>query len=97
MIYQMFTLVTDRSKYFRVKRGQVSEEIEKALGTPVIGAAFAGAIIPISDVKLTLYTAGVGDTYRSISLKTGADEATLKKINGGKHIYPTCKLFVPCK
>lgn len=93
----MFTLVTDKSKYFRVKRGQVSEEIEKALGAPVIGAAFAGAIIPISDVKLTLYTAGVGDTYRSISLKTGADEATLKKINGGKHIYPTCKLFVPCK
>ncbi len=93
----MFTLVTDKSRYFRVKRGQVSEDIEKALGMPVIGEVFAGEIIPVIDIKLTLYTAAVGDTYRSIALKTGADEATLKKINGGKHIYPTCKLFVPCK
>lgn len=93
----MFTLVTDKSRYFRVKRGQVSEDIEKALGMPVIGEVFAGEIIPVIDIKLMLYTAAVGDTYRSIALKTGADEATLKKINGGKHIYPTCKLFVPCK
>ena len=29
----MFTLVTDRSKYFRVKRGQTKAEVESVLRT----------------------------------------------------------------
>lgn len=93
----MFTLVTDRSKYFRVKRGQCAGEIEKVLKTPVQGAVFEGRIIVVRDENLTVYTAEVGDTYRTVALKLGADEQQLKKINGCKPVYPTCKLFVPCK
>ena len=93
----MFTLVTDRSKYFRVKRGQSAGEIEKVLKTPVSGALFEGRIIVVRDENLTVYTAAVGDTYRTVALKFGADERQLKEINGSKPVYPTCKLFVPCK
>ncbi len=93
----MFTLVTDRSKYFRVKRGQSAAEIERNLKTPVQGAVFTGRIIAVSDNVLKQYVAEVGDTYRTIALKLGADEEQLKKINGFKPVYPTCKLFVPCK
>ena len=93
----MFTLVTDRSKYFRVKRGQSAEEVESELKTPVQGAVFAGRIIEVADGNFERYAAQVGDTYRTIALKFGADEEELKKTNGFRPVYPTCKLFVPCK
>ena len=84
----MFTLVTDRSKYFRVKRGQSAEELESELKTPVSGAVFAGRIIEVAPGNFQRYAAQVGDTYGTIALKFGA---------GFKPVYPTCKLFVPCK
>ena len=93
----MFTLVTDRSKYFRVKTGQSAAEIESTLNTPVTGTAFAGKIIPVGENNLRRYVAEVGDTYRTIALKFGADEEQLKKVNDFKPVYPTCKVFVPCK
>lgn len=96
IIYKMFTLVTDRNKYFRVKRGQSAAELEAALNVPVQGEAFAGRIVEVSDGYVR-YTAEVGDTYRTVALKFGADEELLKKTNGNKPVYPTCKLFVPCK
>ncbi len=91
----MFTLVTDRSKYFRVKRGQCAKEIENVFDFPVNGRAFAGAIVVIGEKNLVRYTAKVGDTYRTVALKFGTDEDRLKSINGNKPVYPTCKLFVP--
>lgn len=91
----MFTLVSDRSRYFRVKRGQSAAEIEAQLKTPVNGAAFAGRILKVADGDFKLYSAKVGDTYRTVALKFNADEEELKKINGLKPVYPTCKLFVP--
>lgn len=93
----MFTLVTDRSKYFRVKRGQSAGEIERVLKTPVSGAAFAGRIIAVESENLAEYSAAVGDTYRTIALKLGIDEQRLRKLNADKPVYPTCKLFVPCR
>lgn len=93
----MFTLVTDRSKYFRVKRGQSAGDIEKVLKTPVSGCVFEGRIIEVAEGNFTLYTARVGDTYRTVALKFGADEEKLKRANGNKPVYPTCKLFVPFK
>ena len=93
----MFTLVTDRSKYFRVKRGQTAEEVSKVLKTPVSGGVFAGRIIEVYCGELVKYSAAVGDTYSSVALKFGTDEERLKKINAYKPVYPTCKLFVPCK
>ena len=49
MIYQMFTLVTDRSKYFRVKRGQTQKETEEVLGAP-FKVFFDGAIIELGKI-----------------------------------------------
>ena len=91
----MFTLVTDRSKYFRIKWGQSAGDIERILKTPVQGCAFNGRIIAVSEEDLTVYTARVGDTYRTVAKKFGADEEKLRRTNGGKPVYPTCKLFVP--
>lgn len=91
----MFTLVTDRSRYFRVKRGQSAADVERQLKTPVSGAAFAGRIIKVADGNFRQYTAQVGDSYRTVALKFNADEAKLKALNGNRPVYPTCKLFVP--
>ena len=91
----MFTLVTDKSEYFRVKRGQSRAEVENALSVPVTGKVFAGAIIKAGKRQYARYTAEVGDTYKTVALKFRADEEDLKRINGNKPVYPTCKLFVP--
>ena len=91
----MFTLITDRSRYFKIKRGQSAGEIEKTLNTPISGKVFAGRIVKVADERLFAVTAGVGDTYRTIAAKYGCPEAHLREINGSKPVYPTCKIFVP--
>lgn len=91
----MFTLVTDKSKYFRVKRGQSAAEIEKVFKCPVPGKVFAGAVIRLTEGKFLKYSAKPGDSYKSVAEKFGVDEGELKKLNACKPVYPTCKLFVP--
>lgn len=91
----MFTLVTDKSEYFRVKRGQSGAEVENALSIPVAGKVFAGRIIKAGKRKYTRYTAGVGDTYKTVARAFRVSEEELKAVNGNKPVYPTCKLFVP--
>ena len=93
----MFTLVTDRSKFYRVKRGQSAREIENVFEVPVRGNAFSGAILEIGDLFYTPYVADVGDTYRAIAEKFGISETVLEEANGGKPVYPTRKIFVPYK
>ena len=93
----MFTLITDRSRYFKFKRGQSSGEAERVLSTPVCGKVFAGRIVKVVDERLIPITAAVGDTYRTIAAKYGCPESHLKEINGSKPVYPTCKIFVPKK
>ena len=93
----MFTLITDRSKYFKVKRGQGLKEIEGVLNTPVCGEPFAGRIIKVAEVPLFTVTADVGDSYRTIAQKYGVPQSRLMEINGCKPVYPTCKIFVPKK
>ena len=93
----MFTLVTQKSKFYRVKRGQTKSSVEKELGFPVYGSFFAGKIIPVFEKKFKVYSAAVGDTYKSIAEKFQSDEQELKTFNGGKPVYPTCKIFVPLK
>lgn len=93
----MFTLVTDRSRYFKVKRGVSAEKIEDVLKTPVQGTLFTGRIIEVRDCAPERYAAEVGDTYKTVALKLGVDERRLMELNGNKPLYPTCKLFVPCK
>lgn len=95
MIYQMFTLVTDRSKYFRVKRGQTKAEVEAALRTPIKNF-FCGAIAETGE-ELELYICRPMESYGSISVKFGIPVEELKRINFSRPVYPSCKLFVPCK
>ena len=96
IIYKMFTLVTAKSKYFRIKRGQSADEVESRLCIPVGGDAFCGRIIESKD-KFDFYIAKPGDSYRSVAEKSGVAEAELREINGNKIVYPTVKLFVPCR
>lgn len=91
----MFTLVTDKSKYFRVKHGQESGDIEKALRIPVEGA-FAGMIIERGE-PMRIYVAKPLENYRVIAGKFGIAEEELARVNSHKPVYPTCKLFVPYK
>ena len=93
----MFTLITDRSRYFKFKRGQNPGDVERVLITPVSGKAFAGRIVKVAEERLTPIVAEVGDTYRTIAAKYGCQETHLKEINGSKPVYPTCKIFVPKK
>ena len=93
----MFTLITDRSRYFKVKRGQSVGDIEGVLNTPVCGKVFAGRIVKVAEEQLTAITATVGDSYRTIAERYGISQARLAEINGGKPVYPTCKIFVPKK
>ena len=93
----MFTLITDRSRYFKVKRGQSAGEIERVLNTPVGAGAFAGMIVKVAEEELIIVTADVGDSYRSIAEKYAVSRSRLEQINGGKPVYPTCKIFVPKK
>ena len=95
MIYQMFTLVTDRSKYFRVKRGQTKAEVETALCVPVKNF-FCGAIAEVGE-KMEIYTCQPLENYLTLSRKFGVSVEELKEANFSKPVYPSCKLFVPCK
>ena len=91
----MFTLITDRSRYFKIKRGQSAGEIEKTLNSPVCGTTFAGRIIKVYDCRFEVISADVGDSYSSLASKCGVDEGRLREINGARPVYPTCKIFVP--
>lgn len=93
----MFTLITDRSRYFKIKRGQTAGEVENVLNTPVCGKTFAGRIVRVRDENLMKIAAGVGDNYRTVAEKYGVAESLLKEINGFRPVYPTCKIFVPKK
>lgn len=91
----MFTLVTDRSKYFRVKRGQTKTEVEAELNTP-LKEFFYGAVCEVID-GLEPYIVQPMESYETVARKTGASVEKLKRINFSRPLYPTCKLFVPCK
>ena len=92
----MFTLVTAKCKFFRVKRGQSGEEIEAALKKPVPPDAFGGKIIE-TDGEYTVYEARPFDSYKTVAERFGIAEKELEEANFSRIIYPTRKLFVPCK
>ncbi len=91
----MFTLITDRSRYFKVKRNQSAGDVESTFGTPVNGECFSGRIIKLGKESYIKVTASVGDTYQSIAKRYGVSEDKLREINSSKPVYPTCKIFVP--
>lgn len=90
----MFALVRENYRYFRVKSGQSVSDIERELEIPLCGAIFSGRILR-ADKKCRIYTVKAGDTYRSVCLKEGIDEQTLKELNSNAPLYPTKKLYIP--
>ncbi|MCI8369814.1 MAG: hypothetical protein HFE41_01375 [Clostridia bacterium] len=91
----MFTLVADKSKYFRVKDGQSREEIEAELRIPA-GEIYAGKIIERGE-PMQIYFVKPLENYGVIARKLDVSEEELKALNAHKPVYPTCKLFVPYK
>lgn len=92
----MFTLVTAKCKFFRVKRGQSGEEIESVLKVPVSGDAFSGKLVQ-TDREFSVYEAKPFDNYKNIAERFGVSERELEEVNFSRTVYPTRKLFVPCK
>ena len=91
----MYELKLARPPLYRVKRGQTSEQISRVFGCPVPEDAQCGDIIAIYSGPFKVYSARVGENYSSIAAKINVAEERLKKINGGKAVYPTCKLIIP--
>lgn len=89
----MFTLVTDHSKYIRVRRGADRGAVEKELKSPV-DDVFAGEILLRAE-EMEIYVAKPHDSYASVARKFGLTEEELKKINLFRPVYPTCRLYVP--
>lgn len=85
-------LKTEKSRFYRVKKGQTASLIEKTLNIPA-GCAFAGAIIPLRD--FSQYTVQPFDTYASIAASLGIEEERLKEANGNRPLYPSRKIFIP--
>ncbi|MCD8040322.1 MAG: LysM peptidoglycan-binding domain-containing protein [Clostridia bacterium] len=91
----MYQLVLEKSKYYRVKKGQTALMIEKAFSVPVNGNVYEGMIIALPQQTFTVYRAAAGDTYKSVAAKFGVDEELLKSVNGNRAVYPTCRLYIP--
>ena len=90
----MFALVRENYRFFRVKRGQTGEEIQKELQIPAPNSPFGGQILR-ADKKCRVYTVKAGDTYRSVCRKEGVSEDELKELNFSAPLYPTKKLYIP--
>ena len=95
MIYKMFTLVSEKSKYVRVRRGVELTDLEKELKAPV-KEVFAGEIVPRGE-EMLLYVAKPLENYAVIARKFGVGESELKDANFARPVYPTCRLYVPKK
>lgn len=93
----MFTLVTDRSRFYKVKRGQTPREIENVYEIPVCGYVYSGKILAMEYKPYMRYSAKAGETLRSIAAKFGVEYELLEELNGKSPVYPTRKIFLPYK
>ena len=91
--YSMFSLVTERGKYLRVRKNITANGVAETYSCPA-ECAFCGQIIALTPPKRFVY-ALAGDTYEKIAEREGADESELMVINGGKTLYPTLRVWLP--
>lgn len=89
----MFTLILDKSKFYKVKSCQSGREIEKLFSIPV-GEVFVGKIITLGDEYQT-YVVKPLETYADIAEKFQVDERLLRERNSDRILYPTAKIFIP--
>ena len=85
-------LILDRRQFYRVKRGQTAREVEKTLAHPA-NDCFSGAVI--AKESCNPYTVQPFETYSSIAAKYSLDGEELKKFNGDRPLYPSCRIFIP--
>ena len=90
----MFTLVAEKNKFFKVKRGQSAGDIQSELKVPVCGEAFAGRIIR-TDAQYVVHIARPLESYASLAESYGVSEREIREVNGDKPVYPTCSIFIP--
>ena len=88
----MQMLQLDRSRFYRVKKGQTSKQIEKVLFVPA-NCCFEGAVISVENCKE--YVVQPFETYSTIGAKFGIKVDMLKNFNGNRPLYPSCKIFIP--
>jgi hypothetical protein len=91
----MFTLVLSRSAYFRVSKGVTACDIENNFSCPVRVKADEGRIVPLPKTPYKLYRVEAGDSYLKLAEKFKVNAEELKKINGDKPLYPTCRIYIP--
>lgn len=89
----MFTLILDKSKFYKVKSHQSRREIEELFSVPV-GEVFVGKIITLGE-KYQTYIVKPLETYEDIAKKFCVDERLLRERNSDKILYPTAKIFIP--
>ena len=88
----MQMLQLDRSKFYRVKRGQTAKQIEKVLSVPA-NSCFDGAVIVVENCSE--YSVQPFETYSSVAAKLRVQEDILKNFNGNRPLYPSCKIYIP--
>ena len=88
----MERLQLDKSRYYRIKRGQMISEVEKVLSCPVKNN-FAGAVVYAENCLV--YTVRPFDNYASIAAAYNIDEEKLKAFNFGRILYPTRIVYIP--
>ena len=89
----MFSLVTERGKYLRVRKNVTANDVIAAFSCPV-GYTFYGQIIALTAPKRYVFAAA-GDTYAKIADREGVDETGLRALNGDKTLYPTLRIWLP--
>lgn len=85
-------LKLDKSKFYRIKRGQTAKEAESVLSQPVDGC-FDGKIIPVGVCEK--YSVKPFESYASIAAAHGLSENVLSDFNFGRALYPTRVIFIP--
>ena len=90
----MFSLKTERGKYFKVKHGVEKSEIVSVFNCPVEGEIFTGKIIALTPPKRCVY-AVVGDTYKKIAARERVKEEELIKLNYAAPVYPSKRVWLP--
>ncbi len=88
----MKLLELDKSRFYRIKRGQTAEEAEKTLSFPV-GDCFEGKIICVK--KCTAYAVKPFETYASVAAAHGTDGESLAAFNFNRPLYPTRIIYIP--
>lgn len=89
----MFSLITERGKYLRIRRHVTKTDVESEFRFAVRGRIFEGGVIVLEDEQKFCY-ARPFDTYETVAAREGGDAETLKNLNDNAVIYPTMRVWL---